>query len=361
MALLSPAYKLTFRQPGGGADGLGAVVGAVTDAVGVGGAGKVVDTTSEPQASTVTELGVELGMDGAADRLTLVMGQVGTFRPAVDDEVDVELGFADDDGTLEPVMTATVVGTEPGLVHRRVVGHGAAHALARARLDRTFEDVTAGDVVRELADRAGVETANVEDGISFPAYVVDGRRSAYAHIGELAQVCGFDRYLDHENKLVFAFFGGGRITHVLEHAKHILELTLDEHSPTAPRVDVFGESPGAQRGDDSWAWLTKDFSSFTGTAGSGDAAVHLLERPALRTGAAAQRAADAALTEITRRARRGRVLVTGAPQIRLGDSIRISGAPEPGADAVYQVRAVTHRIDKQRGFTTAIEFRSIEQ
>jgi phage protein D len=349
MALLTPAYKLTFRQPtGGGALGSGGL-----------GNGKVVDTTSTPQASTVTELTVDLTMDGGADRVSLVMAQVGSFRPAIGDEIDVELGYADPDGSLETVMTGTVVTTEPGLVRRRILAHDAAHTLARTHVDKTFEDVHAGDIVNELAETAGVEVATVDDGIRFPAYVVDGRRDAYQHIGDLAELSGFDRYIDNENKLVFAFFGGGRITHVFEHSKHILEVELEEHPVAVEQVDAFGESPGAQQGDESWAWLTKDFSSFAGSAGSGT--VFLIERPVLRTGQAAQRATDAALTEFKRRARRGRVLVTGAPQVRLGDSLRISGSPEQGMDATYQVRAVTHRIDKQGGFTSNIRFRSIEQ
>src|SRR5262245_16215676 len=130
MALLTPAYKLTFRRSTGGA--------------GLGSGGTTVDTTSKPQASTVTELAVDLTMDGGADRCSLIMGQVGSFRPAIGDEIDVELGYADSDGSLEPVMTGTVVTTDPGLVHRRVVAHSAAHTLAHARLDKTFEDVNAG-------------------------------------------------------------------------------------------------------------------------------------------------------------------------------------------------------------------------
>jgi phage protein D len=297
-------------------------------------------------------------MAGAADRLTLSLGQVGSFRPAVDQHVDVELGYVDAD-SLEPVVKATIVESDPGLVQRRVVAHGSARALQRTRLDRTFEQKTAGDIVEELAAEADVEVATADAGSRFPAYVVDGRRDAYAHIGQLAELCGFDRYVDRDGKLVFAFFTGGRTTHVFEHGRHILELELEERPAVATRVDAFGESPGAQRGDDSWAWLTKDFGAFAGTAGDGTP-VRLLERSVLRTGQSAQRAADAAFTELERRRRRGYVLVLGAPQVRLGDSLRISGAPEPGLDAIYQVRSITHRIDKRDGFTTRIQFRSIE-
>jgi phage protein D len=355
MALLTPAYKLTFRQAGGG-DPLASLSSAAASVLGSG--GKVIDTTTKPQASTVTGLTVELGMDGAADAVTLAMGQVGHFRPAVAQAVDVELGYADDGG-LSKVVTATIVEADPDLLRRRVVAHGAARALLRTRLDRTFENRTAGDIVRALADAAGVPVATADAGILFPAYVVDGRRSAYEHVGHLAALCGFDRYVDTDGKLVFAFFAGGRTVHVFEYGRHILELELRQRTPDAAAVVAWGESPGAGRGDDSWAWLTKDFGPYKGTAGSGTPS-QLLERTALRTGRAAAQAAQAALTTITRRARQGSLLVTGAPQVRLGDALRIANTPEQDQQGTFQVRAVTHRVDKRGGFTSVIRFRSIE-
>ena len=59
-------------------------------------------------ASTVEHLRVELGMDGAADRLVLDLGQVGTFRPAVGQQVTVELGYTDGQDPQQ-VTVATVV------------------------------------------------------------------------------------------------------------------------------------------------------------------------------------------------------------------------------------------------------------
>lgn len=355
MALLSPAYKLTFRQRGGG-DPLAAVSSAV--GVNLGSAGKVIDTTTKPQASIVTDLAVDLSMDGPADAVTLRMGQVGTFRPAVGQQLDVALGYADDGG-LEQVVTATVVEADPDLVNRRLVAHGPADALLRTRVDRTFEGMSAGAIVKELAGAAGVAVAQADEGIAFPAYVVDGRRNAYQHVGDLAALCGFDRYVDNEGRLVFAFFTGGRRTHVFDYGQHILEVQLQERAPDAGQVVAWGESPGSARGDDSWAWLTKDFGPFSGTAGSG-ATSQILERSALRTGGAARQAAGAALTALTREARRGCLLVTGAPQVRLGDSLRVAGTPEAELQGTFQVRGVAHRVDKRGGFTTVVRFRSID-
>jgi hypothetical protein len=346
--LLRPAYVLTFRDPGGTSGGL----------AGIGSGGKVVRSVTTPGTSTVAELRVELGMTGAADRVTLGMGQVGKFEPAVGQQLSVELGFTDGQPPQQ-VTVCTIVDVQPDLRHRRVLGLGAADALMHTFVDRTFERATAGSIVTELAGIAGVPVAKADDGIRFPAYVIDAARSAHHHIGELARLCGFDYYTDTEGKVVFAFFTGGRTSHVFEHGRHILEVRLHRRPAIATKVTALGESPGAARGENSWAWFAKDLAPFAGSAGTGDR-VLLLERSALRTTVAAQQAAQAALTGSLRAATEGELLVTGTPQVRLGDALRVSGVPEPGVDGTYQVRTVEHHIRKDSGFTTRIGFRSIE-
>jgi phage protein D len=64
---------------------------------------------------------------------------------------------------------------------------------------------------------------------------------------------------------------------------------------------------------------------------------------------------------IGRRKIRGRALILGDPSVKLGDAIRLKGLPDSSLDGAYQVRSVTHRITKVRGFTTAVEFRAISQ
>lgn len=329
--MFKPAYKLTIGS-------------------------KVIDTTDEPKASTVTDLTVRLDLDTPADSLTLIMGQVGSFQPAPGDEVTVELGYADGDDLVQ-VMTGKIVTLEPGLTTKRVIGYSAVNTLLRTSGGQTYESKTAGDIVRDLADQASVEVADVEDGITFPAYVVNRQRSAYDHMQDLAELCGFDLYINAEGKLVFKKFAGGNTVHVFEYAKHILELEVLQSPILASQVEAWGESTGGQGGAESWAWLTKDFSSLRGTAGSGSS--KLLEKSALRTANAAQLAAEAALAMIQRRTLRGRLLILGLPQVKLGDAIRLSGVPDDAMNQRFQVRSVTHRITKQNGFVTSIEFHKI--
>lgn len=336
-AVLRPAYRITIGD-------------------------QVVDTTAEPRASTVVELRVALDLDTPADAVTIVQGQVGGLDAVPGDDLSVDLGYADEDPTLARVLTGVVVAVDPDVVHARIVGHSTADALLRTRLDRTFEDTTAGDVVRALAGEAGVDVARAEDGPALHAYVVDGRRDAARHVRDLAALAGFDTWITPEGALVFEALGGSRTVHVLRYGEHVLDAGLRRARPVAGTVLAFGESPGASRGDSSWAWLTPDFASYAGRAGSG-APTLLLERGALRTAAGAGTAARAALDTLTANAVRGRVLLQGRAQVRLGDLVRLEGFPDRAhldrVDGTYQVRSVRHRVTKATGFLTDVGLRSL--
>ena len=318
---------------------------------------QVVDTTDEPRASTVVELTVRLDMDTPADSFTLALGRVGSLEPERDDDTVIELGWAGEG--LVRVMAGTVRNVETGLVTSRVVGHSAAEALLHTFVDETFEAKTAGEIARDLAGRAGVDVARAEDGIDFPAYVVDSRRAVYHHLRDLADLSGFDLYVDAGGELVFECFAGGRTAHFFTYAQHPVELEELDAPPRAAAVEAWGESPGASRGEASWAWLTKDFESYKGTAGSGEPVLRL-ERPVLRTAAAATIAARAAHVGLHRETARGRLFSVGRPRVRLGDSLHLRDAPGGSPDGVFQVRSITHRLDKRHGFTTDVGFRGID-
>ncbi|MEZ4706877.1 MAG: hypothetical protein R3A44_06715 [Caldilineaceae bacterium] len=329
--LLHPAYKLTLGD-------------------------KIIDTTDEPQASTISGLTVTLDMDAPADSFTLIMGQVGSFRPQRQDDAAIELGFSD--GELTQVMTGIIVNTEPGLVQRRVVGHSRAEKLLHTFVNQTYEAKTAGQIVTDLADKAGVDVASDQPGSQFQAYVVDGRRSVYHHMRELAELCGFDLYINAAGELVFEMFVGGKSIHIFKYAVQIIELEIDQTEPFVGAVQAWGESAGGTQATEDWAWLTKNFDGRKGAAGTGQPSL-LLERPALRNADAAQAAAAALNTRIQRRTVRGKLLVQGQPKVKLGDAIQLQDVPDASLNQLYQVRSVTHRITKAGGFTTQIGFRSI--
>jgi len=296
-------------------------------------------------------------MDTPADSCQLVLGNVGRLRPQRDDELTVALGY-DDDSDLIQVITGAVATVEPGMTTTRVFGYSACTAVLATRVEQTFEGKTAGAIVRDLARQADQDVQAAEDGITFPAYVVDGRRAVYHHMQDLAALSGFDLYINPEGKLVFEKFVGGKAVHVFEFGKHIVDLDVVRTPPLAGQVEAWGESPTGSQGDDAWAWLTTDFSGSKGTSGTGTR--FLLERPVLRTIDAARVAAEAALMAIKRRTLRGRLTTVGRPQVKLGDAIRLRGMLDDSLNTSFQVRSVTHRVTKMHGFVTMIGFRALE-
>ncbi|WP_020579053.1 hypothetical protein [Actinopolymorpha alba] len=321
---------------------------------------QVVDTTQEPKASTAVELAVRLDLDTPADGFTLVQGQVGGLRAAPGDDVSIDLGYVGDT-SLVRVLTGTVVDVEPGLETKRIAGLSRGNALLRTFVDRTFEDTTAGDIVRALANEAEVDVERVQDGLTFPAYVVDGRRDAARHIRDLGYLCGFDTWTTSAGALVFEPLTGNRTVHVLKYGEHVLAATLQHGQQSAGTVQTWGESRGSG-GDKSWAWLTKDFSALRGSAGSGPPTL-LVESGALRTGQAAAKAATAIAAALTANAIRGRVRIQGRPVLKLGDLVRLEKFPDRAGvdelDGNYQVRALRHRLDKVGGFVTDVDFRGL--
>jgi phage protein D len=255
-------------------------------------------------------------------------------------------------------MVGKVITADSGLTQRRIIGHSPAQKLLDAFANQTYESKTAGQIVSDLAQQAGVDVARAEDGIIFPAYVVDGRRSFYHHMRQLADMCGFDLYINADGKLVFARFHSGNAIHVFDYKKQIVKLDVLQTPPVAGEVQAWGDSPGGAQAEEAWAWLTKNFDGLKGSTGSGSP-LQLLERPALRTADAAQAAADAAHIYLTRQTRRGTLFSTGQPQVKLGDAIQLRNMSDNSLNEKFQVRSVTHRIDKHGGFTTTIGFRDI--
>jgi phage protein D len=318
--------------------------------------GRVIDTTDEPRASTVTTLDVRLGFAATLDSAALVLGRVGDFAPREGDDIAIELGYADS-GSLQRVLTGVVTAVDAGLTTTRVLAHGAGVALARLRVDRTFENQTVGGVVRTLASDAGMRTAQVEDGPTFPAYVVDGRRPAFAHVRDLADLTGMDAYVDPDGGLILLRFAGGRTVHVLEFGQHFVALEGLSSTPRAATVEAWGAGGGGGRGGEAWAWLVKDFAPTRGTEGAG-APTLLLERSALRTAEATRTAARSLHDGVARDALRAHVRMPGRPEARLGDAVRIQGAPDGRVNTAFQIRGVMHRLDKRHGFATNLELRS---
>lgn len=307
------------------------------------------DTLSQDTLGPLLALEVLRGKNGAADEAIFTLGLTPPLDPTQGGTVSVELGW---DGDTSLVFTGVVDTVERGIGRMQVSCVGSQMKLMRSRVDQPFINQAAGRVVQALAGDVGVATERVEDGIDLPGYLADSASSVYEHCLVLARNCGFDLYTTAQGKLVFAGFSIASADHTLRYGEHIVAASVEQSTPL-DEVNVVPEGPASSAGDETAYWLVKDPAPHKGEAGGGAAAV-LCSAPLLRTKDAAQHAAEARLSRSKRDAVSGFVEVMGSPGIQLGQAVALEGVPDSGADGLYQVMAVRHRLDRQRGFRTYV-------
>jgi phage protein D len=304
----------------------------------------------EPGPRTpVISVKVNLDMDVPADSFEILLGEGNTSaKIAEGDEVSIQLGY---EGSLEAVMAGRVDHVEPDLAEVRVTGLDSAAKLLVFRADQLYESQSAGGIVSDLANKAGVSAGEIADGLSFAMYVIDHRKNAYEHMFELAEKCGFDIYMTPASRLVFKAYE--RVEpHVLAYGKEVIHAELQEETPRVVGVVVHGESPSSFKGADTSHWLTK--RAVEGVAGSGVRLV--FQEPTVRDKDAAEKVAKARLAALAR-GMSGGVTIVGKAEIKLGDTIEIRGMTNSKMNGVFQVRSVEHYLSKTAGFTTTIGWR----
>ena len=306
--------------------------------------------TIEPGVvSPLVFLRLNLDMEIPADSFEIMFGVSSkTTKIKREDDVSIKLGY---EGDLKDVFKGVVDNVEPSISGVRILGYNFATKLLRLRTNQVYKDQTAGGIVSDLVDKAGLSTDEVSDGISFPLYVVDDNRNAFEHMRVLAERCGFDVYLNVENKLVFKKYEGTE-PHVLEYGKNIIEIDSQEESAQVTGVMVQGESPSSFKGADTSHWLTK--RQVEGIAGSGTSL--LIQDPAVRDKDTAETIAKAKLN-ILERTLFGTVKIVGKADVKLGDTIEVKGMSNSKMNGEFQVLGIEHYLSKSAGYTTLIKWR----
>jgi phage protein D len=306
-------------------------------------------------------------MSGGAESLEVEMMDRSAI--AVDDPVTLELGY---DGSTQTVFTGSVAVVEPGLEGVRLIALGKMDALMRLRMAAFYEGRTAGDIVKDLAGQAGLDTDTIDDGPELPRYAVDRRLSGYTHCRELAARLGFELYTSKQGKLMFRALGAaasldagglggalGAAASVLglsggegyEAGKHLLAATARRAKTAADRIEVAGESPMSSEGDSAAHWLTPETDNFRGEAGSGNSSWLVVDLAA-RTQDLAGRFAQGYLVTAQRPANAASIAVFGRESLELGDSIRVSSAADPLINSSWYIQALRHELSRERGFRT---------
>lgn len=310
---------------------------------------------TDPWPRSLVSVTVRVGLAPSVDVVELVLAaDEQAPGAAIGDAGSVSLGY--EDAAAELVFTGQIEGVRHGTQGTtRISAANGGVLLSRLRVNQSYEQQAAGDIVTDLAGRAGVGTDTIEAGLDFAFYVVDDRSSAFQQIAGLARKSGYVASFTPQGDLRFGPFASGQPVQTFTYGQDILALQLAEASPSVGAVTAVGEGAAGSEGQEAWNWLIKDPSPVTGSAGEGEPA-RLISDPSLRSTDAAQSAAEghasaAGLTTII-----GNVLVPGAPAVIAGGAIEIVDAPQDAANGLCVVRRVRHRYSKREGFTTWIAF-----
>ena len=185
--------------------------------------------------------------------------------------------------------------------------------------------------------------------------MIDGRRSVYAHLRDLADISASWCSPIQTAISLFRPIDRPAAIHVFEFAKHLVELDIERGDPHVVSEWTCAARARHQRGRRVVGLVDQGFQRLARHRRSG-APTLILERPVLRTPEATPKAADAAFAQLSSQATRGRLRTFGRPQIRLGDSIRIKDVPDARLNGDFRVRASATRSTRKNGFRTEVEF-----
>jgi hypothetical protein len=294
--------------------------------------------------SLTVDCGLAPGVDAADIRLAA--GEDGP-SPAVGDTGTIELGY--DDGGTEVVFTGAVDSVATG-VHGmiRVVAANAGSAIARVRVNRSYDKQKAGDLVSDLAGEASASTGDIRPGADLAFFVVDDRRGGWTQVAELAALSACLAYVTPSGDVTMAPPPAGPPATTFTYGVDVLELAAGPRAPVVGALTVIGEGAAGSQGADAASWFVKDPAAVTGT-GTGSGPARQRSEPGLRSTAAVQAAAlGVPAGDVA-----GHVVVAGAQAVAVGGSIMLSGAD---VDVPLVVHGVRHRFSRAEGFTTRIDF-----
>lgn len=244
-------------------------------------------------------------------------------------------------GEGDAVWTGTVQSVQTGAGQLAIGGLASTAPLSRERRSATWADQSVADIVRDLA---GGLDSEIEADLDLPNYSIDNRRPVWAHLRELARLTGAE----------LSCAGGGGVRFILA-AKETAPIELRYGADLIDWQLSRGEAPPAagaaehaaasSAGSDKWHWLAHD-----PVGGAGDAATI---PAAFRTRAAAEQFTEAAGARAQRAALRGAVWLGGRPELRPGALVELKELPE-GDSGPLRVRSVTHQLDGETGFVTAL-------
>lgn len=309
------------------------------------------EASASPDSSRLLRLRVRASLYAPVKYAEIIFAPPDGLSLQPGDDLKVEIG-ADRNSAQVFVGKIARVTWEFGCV--KLLAESQMSLLTATHVNLAFEQPTAGDIVSALCKEAGVQTGQVQPGLSFAAYAVGSNQSAYEHARRLATQCGFELYADPDDKVVFAPAVPGGQPRLLQYGTTILAISMGKPDNGVGAVDVFGESPASfGKGDEAAPWLTKRDVKGSAPATGGGVAVQAVE-PAARTVQNAQQIARNLQNALKSRIR-ARARLVGTPDLRLNEILQIAQMPLGNLNGSFRVTGIEHTLQHGRGFITEID------
>jgi hypothetical protein len=206
-------------------------------------------------------------LSGSIDELRFAMALNAGLKIANGAAVSLDMGWGDSGTT---VFTGTIESLEYTLNEVHGIAHGSQKELAHTRIDETFIDQTAGEVVQALADRAGLATGTIDTGIQLPKYLAEASVSLFEHLHLLARVCGVDVFTDEEGKINFTKREAFTADYTYQYGINLMDARITQTRPATSSIQVIPESPASQEGEEASSWFVKSSRDLSAIAGEGN-------------------------------------------------------------------------------------------
>lgn len=297
----------------------------------------------------IISISADMDLDVPSDsfRIALKTGEkAGAIKNG--DAAVIEMGY---EGALNKVLTGSVDSVEPGISEVVISGLGPVSLLTGMRVNQVYEKQTAGAIVKDIAGRAGIAVKDLEEGLSFPMYVLDDTKDAYAHLKDLALKCGCDIFMTNDGRLNFKKYKRQN-PKPFKYGRDILEVEVNTPTPAATCVKVCGESPSSFKGAETAHWGSKKVVE--GIAGSGTQ-IFLYEDPLIKDKDTADKVA-ASLLEVLMSPLSGALKCLGNTGVGLGDTIEIKDMPDPRMSGEFEITGVSHTFNQSEGLVSLVSW-----
>jgi len=341
-----PAATVTFGAAPASSSGLGGLVDAA--------ASLLAGAPGDPWREHLMSLRLRRALAPQVDVLELQLAAIAT-APAVALADEGTLSLTGSDGSDTAVFKGRVDGIhERARGVRLVTATNGSRNLAQARLNRSFEQQDAGQIIQALASEVGLSSDLPGDAPTLPRFVVDDRVSLYGHIARLAALSGYLVCIGADGRVkVKDPAADAEPVARVAYGVDVLDFTLGEREVHTAAVQMTGEGAAGDQGSDAWCWLRKDPASNQSTAGSGTP-LRTVSIATLRSADSVATLARAKLQRAGEAATRGWLLIAGTPHVEPGDNVELSGMPQSTLDATYRVDEIVHEFDARRGYRSRL-------